>query len=58
MRKVLAKLLVALIIGVYAVNAITPIVTPAYAAAEQKSGDNDQQQGDDKKNEGGHSGHH
>lgn len=58
MKKVFAKLLVALIIGLYTVNVAAPIITPAYAAEQNQDQQNPAPQGDDKKNDGGHSGHH
>jgi hypothetical protein len=59
MKKVFAKLLVALIIGLYTVNVAAPIIAPAYAAEQNQDQQNPQApQGDDKKKDGGHSGHH
>lgn len=61
MKKTLLKLVLVLFLGIYAVNAVMPYQVSVFAA-EQNTDDSQQKpktpEGDDKKDNSGHSGHH
>jgi len=60
MKKRLASTFLALVFGLFIANAvISPVTLTAYAAEQTATQDQSQQQPDaEKKNDGGHSGHH
>ena len=55
MKKTVITLMIALFLGVLAVNAVVAPFTVAYAAEQNSDG---QDQTDNQKSDGGHSGHH
>lgn len=60
MKKRLASILSAFVLGLFIANVvISPVIQPAYAAGQTTNQDQTQQSDAEKKdNSGGHSGHH